>query len=92
MAVAILDEQGGIPRVVQVVVGDGEIEAAERADGGEVPDLGLTGPEGNGRVDLAVDALLPALVEGRIVSHPAVVGLQFEDVTPGRHRLDVDRG
>ena len=50
----------GIPRVLQVVVGDDKVRGTTGAELAHVPDLRLTGADADDRIHLAIDPLLPA--------------------------------
>ena len=59
-AVPVPGKNRGIPRVLQIVVGDDKVRGTTRAELAHVPDLRLTGADADDRIHLAVDPLLPA--------------------------------
>ena len=59
-AVSVPGKNRGIPRVLQIVVGDDEVRGAAGPKLAHVPDLRLAGTDADDRIHLAVDPLLPA--------------------------------
>ena len=68
--IAIDGQNGRPPGVLEVLVGDREVEEPPGADVGHVPDSGLARPHRHCRIELAVDPFLPA-------GHEAVARLQL---------------
>ena len=77
--IAINGQDRCLPRVFEIFVGEREVKEPSRADVGQVPDLGFSGPHRHLRIELAVNTFLPA-------GHEAVACPQSRDLTV----LDVD--